>query len=272
MSNLVDGLRALRGKSLLAKRAHTALRGQYYAMLHRMFPRGVMMQLSGGDRFRLHPEFMGMGVHQYESQLMHMFCNYISEGMTVLDIGAHVGLYSLVASKRVGENGKIIAIEASPSTVSILKQHLGFNDCKNIEVIAAAAGDKPGAIEFSYYPDPLAADAFANSIAYDISEQRAEIRMTTVDEVCRDLRPGLVKIDVEGAEYMVLKGGQRTLEACKPVVFVAIHPDAMAALGHAPHELVEYMRMLGYSACSLDGRESFEPGFEEIICLPTATA
>jgi FkbM family methyltransferase len=265
---LIDGLRALRGKSPLAKRAHVAMRGPYYAMLHRIFPRGVMMQMPSGDHLRLHPKFLGMSILRYESQLMSLFCGYISNGMTVLDIGAHAGIYSLVASRRVGANGKIIAVEASPTTVSVLRRHLQFNDCKNIEIIAAAAGDKSDMIEFSYYPDPLAADAFANSIAYAISELRARIRMTTIDEICKDLSPGLVKIDVEGAEHLVLKGARRTLEAHKPVVLVAIHPDAMTALGGTPRELVEYMHKMGYSACSLDGRETFEPRFEEIVCTP----
>src|SRR5262249_4812985 len=161
-------------------------------------PNGVNVLFSSGDRFRVHPRFLGMNLGSYETDLVGVFCKMMARGMTVVDVGAHVGIYSLVASRRVGDNGKVIAIEPSPANAALLRRHLRLNQCTNVEVIEGAAGASAATISFVYRPDATDPAAFANSTAYDIGGVTATIPVVTLDESCGHVSPGLIKIDVEG--------------------------------------------------------------------------
>ena len=85
-----------------------------------------------------------MNLANYEPELIDTFCNLINSGMTIIDVGAHVGIYSLLASTKVGPSGKVVAIEPSPANARLLRQHLNINQCTNTEVIEAAIATNRG--------------------------------------------------------------------------------------------------------------------------------
>jgi FkbM family methyltransferase len=260
--------RKLRDQSSIVRTLHRYAREPYYRVLERFYPNGVAMELPSGDRFRIHPRFLGMGLSHYEPQLVQTFCGIVRSGMTVIDVGAHVGIYAMMASRKVGPAGKVISVEPSPANAGLLRRHLRVNQCDNVEVIEAAIGEKPGEIAFTFRPDPTDPAAFANSMAYDIEGERTTVPVVTLNDVCRSLTPGLLKIDVEGAELLALRGADAVLGRHRPVVIVAIHPEPMRMLGTTPRQLVEYMTGLGYAGKTLDGRDADDPGFEELIFRP----
>jgi FkbM family methyltransferase len=185
--------------------------------------------------------------------------------MTVVDVGAHVGLHSLRLSREVGRAGRVIAVEPSPANASLLRKHLIWNGCQNVTVIEAAVGEEAGEIEFAFRPDPTDPGGFANSVAYDIGGDRARVTVTTIDEICCGLAPNLIKIDIEGAELLAIRGARKVLSMSSPVLFVAVHPGAMRALGTSPSELISLLREFGYVGRHLDGSLTTEPVFEEIV-------
>jgi hypothetical protein len=89
--------------------------------------------------------------------------------------------------------------------------------------------------------------------------------MQTIDTLCEGLAPRLIKIDIEGAELLALHGAAKTLGREDPILVVAIHPDAMRALGSSPSELSSFLAEFGYAGQHLDGSPAGELGFEEII-------
>jgi hypothetical protein len=139
-------------------------------------------------------------------------------------------------------------------------------------VVEAAVGEHAGEIEFAFRPDPTDPGAFANSVAYDIGGARARVKVTTIDDICRDVAPNVIKIDVEGAELQAIRGAREVLSRNSPMLFVAVHPDAMRLLGTSPSELVEYLGKFGYVGRHLDGRLATEPVFEEIVFERTSRA
>lgn len=260
--------RYLRKKFRLIGVLNGYLREPYYRFLEIVWRDGVYINFPSGDRFRIHPRFLGMNLSNYEPELIGTFCKLVHEGMTVVDVGAHIGIYSLIASRRVGRKGKVIAIEASPANATLLRRHLKINQCTNVEVIEAAIGDRTGDITFIYRPNATDPVAFANSLAYDISGRRANIPMMKLDDICHLVSPGLVKVDIEGAELLAMRGASGLLTSCRPTVIVAVHPEPLRMLGASPKELVDYMRTKGYSATALDGRFVDDAGAEELIFLP----
>ncbi len=258
-------LRRRRDSSALFKAIHSALRGPYYCILDLLSPQGVLVALAGNIRVRLAPRLVGIRPEEYEPVLSTVLDQHLRAGMLVLDVGAHIGLHTLRFADRVGHAGRVIAVEPSPANARLLRQHLDWNDCCGVTVVEAAVGEMDGEIEFTFRPDPVDPGGFANSIAYDIGGQTAKVRMTTIDAICGGLVPGLIKIDVEGAELLAIRGAQATLSRSAPVLIVAFHPDAMRLLGTSPVELVRLLDVLGYSGRHLDGRVATEPAFEEII-------
>jgi FkbM family methyltransferase len=191
--------------------------------------------------------------------------SHIAPGATVIDVGAHVGLHTLRLSRTVGEAGRVIAVEASPANAALLRKHLAWNACKNVTVVDAAVGENAGEIEFSFRPDPTDPGASANSFAHDIGGDKARVKVVTIDQVCRGLAPNMIKIDIEGAELLAIRGARELLSRSSPVLLIAVHPDAMRALGTAPRELVELLTEFRYVGRCLDGSPLTEPGFEEIV-------
>jgi FkbM family methyltransferase len=262
---MLDFLRSLRAKSGLIDTFHKRLREPYYRALEFAYPKGIYISLPSGDRFRIQPRFLGMNLSNYEPKLVETFCSLIADGMTVIDVGAHVGIYSLLASAKVGPNGKVIAIEPSPANACLLRQHLSFNQSRNVEVIEAAVADKPGQVTFNYRRNATDPGSFANSMAYNISGESANVQVRTLDDVCSNLSPAVIKIDVEGAELLALRGAKNILAKHRPTVIVAVHPEPMRMLGTTPDQLVGYMNDLGYVCMRLDGSEVRDPSFEEVI-------
>jgi FkbM family methyltransferase len=209
-----------------------------------------------------------MNLSNYEPALASKFCSLLHEGMTVIDVGAHVGIYSLIASDAVGRNGKVISIEASPTTAGLLRHHILINSCSNVEVVEAVIGRTEQDVSFAYCPDPTDPIAFANSIAYKIQGKEAVVRMRTLDEICQKCSPELIKIDIEGAELLALQGAGRVLGVHRPVVIVAIHPDPLRMLGMTPRQVIEFMTDQDYVGTTVEGRRVDNPGFEEVIFFP----
>jgi FkbM family methyltransferase len=262
---LVHLLRDTRERVPYLNVAQGLLREPWYRMLEVLFSQGVSARLAGGENVRLHPRLLGLRPEAYEETLTVFLINHLKPGLTVIDVGAHVGLHTLMFSQRIGPTGHVLAIEPSPANARLLRSHIAWNDCRNVEVIEAIVGDREADVSFSFRADPTDPGGFANSLAYNIGGKTDTVPMTTIDVICAGRHPHLIKIDVEGAELLALRGACETLSRCAPMLIVAIHPEPMRMLGTSPTELVAFLAACGYQGCHLDGRRAVDPGFEEIV-------
>jgi FkbM family methyltransferase len=151
----------------------------------------------------------------YEPSKMRLVANMLKPGDVFADVGAHAGMYSLMASRIVGSRGVVIAIEPNPSNVKHLSRHLELNGADNVIAIEAAASDQPGVARFRSGPDNL-----MGTVSRD---GEAQIRLMRLDDLPQ--RPGILKIDVEGDEAIVLAGAIRILAETRPIVFLATHGE-----------------------------------------------
>src|SRR5579863_791942 len=162
----------------------------------------------------------------FEKSEVNFVHKYLRAGMTVLDIGAHHGLYTLLASVRVGETGRVIAFEPSPRERIRLERHIHINKCSNVKVETLALGSENKQADLFLVEGP---EDYCNSLrppAVEAPTRAVRVEVTSVDEYISDNGVGrvdFIKIDTEGAERDVLKGASGLLRSRpQPVVMSEI--------------------------------------------------
>jgi FkbM family methyltransferase len=196
----------------------------------------------------LDSELRGGSFERAEARFLEQF---LRPGMTVLDIGAHHGFYTLLASLRVGPEGRVIAFEPSPRERTRLGRHLRFNKCKNVQVEPMALGNVSGKSDFFVvegYSD------YCNSLRPPaIEEQTRTIRVdvTSLDEYLsrsRIVEVDFIKLDVEGAELDVLRGARSLLEGGqrRPVLLVEVFDIRTKPWGYPARDVVDFLHRSGY--------------------------
>jgi FkbM family methyltransferase len=152
-----------------------------------------------------------------------------NDGDIVVDVGAHAGHYTLISSKRVGQNGKVIAIEADPTNFEILNRNIQLNGLTNVIPLNYAAYSKQTKLKL-YLPVEESGFSIYNTIMVNRAkpeEKFIEVNANTLDYLLQQNginHVNWIKIDVEGAEFEVLKGTINILSNSKNIVlFVEIH-------------------------------------------------
>ena len=149
------------------------------------------------------------------------------QGDIVVDIGAHIGLYTIISSKRVGTNGKVVAIEADPGNFEMLNRNIKLNKLANVIPLNYAVYSKETKIKL-YLPSGESGFTKYNTIMSDwvnTKDKFVEVNANTLDYLLqskgiREEEVNWIKIDVEGAEFEVLKGAHNVLSKSKDIVLL----------------------------------------------------
>lgn len=184
-------------------------------------------------------------INTHEPDIVRLASELCQPGMRVLDVGAHVGYFSLLFSVRVGPTGHVTTLEPNPGNVSKILAMVAANCLTNIEVCPLAASDVDGRVDFVTEDSGQMGHIISNGQAGRTSV--ISVQATRIDSLCAQQRLGkidLVKLDVEGAEAKALTGMAGLLARCRPLVICEWHPQA------AGSDYSGVFRRLGY-ACEL---------------------
>lgn len=188
----------------------------------------------------------------YEPDTLKAIKILIKNGMIFVDVGANSGLYSSLASKIVGEKGKVYAFEPTSYGYKKLVDNLILNESKNIESFQIGLSDKKFSTEVglaSSYPlKPINLQMIHPFHGGSIVKEK--IKFMTLDSF--DFRPDVVKIDTDGYEYKILKGTENTLRKNKPAIILELIQKTLAEKGDSENALIDYLSLLGYSFFTLD--------------------
>ncbi|VVM04892.1 partial 31-O-methyltransferase, partial [Methylacidimicrobium cyclopophantes] len=168
-------------------------------------------------------------------------------GMVFLDVGAHFGVFSLVALRLGGGGARAVAIEPSRQAIRVLRKQAALNGMLGqLEVVMAACSDRSGWISL-VAEGPAAGHYLTPQRNRPASETQA-VRAVTIDGLLaeRGLRPTHLKIDVEGQEAAVLRGAESCLRGHRPLVFLELHNAFLRAAGEHPEAIVQFLEAMGY--------------------------
>ena len=184
----------------------------------------------------------------HERWIGDLFLAVCREGKVILDVGAHIGRYTLLCAGKVGISGRVIAVEPDPGNLDILCKNLRSNEVSNVQVVRTAISDRDGVVELG-----IGEDTGTNSIVRQSKSARryVKVQSTTIDSLLCDLRVekvDLMKIDVEGAEKLVLTGAEKTLQEGKiDRVVCEIHPPHVQ-----PRDIEAFLRAHHFSTLVLN--------------------
>ena len=202
-------------------------------------------------------------IHEgFEDAEMSFVERLLQPGMTVLDVGAHHGLYTLLASRRVGKHGRVIAFEPSPRERKRLRCHLRVNRCKNVTVQSCALGDEHREADLFLVEGR---EDWCNSLrAPQIDGRTVTVRVDVerVDDALEKLgitRVDFVKLDIEGAELSFLQGARAILALSRPVILAEVQDLRTRPWGYSASEIVDFLRRADYSWFALTANSNLQP-------------
>lgn len=188
----------------------------------------------------------------HEPLTRRIFASLLKPGAVVIDVGANIGYYTLLAADKIGPKGKVHSVECSPDTLVLLRENVRRNELKNVEIYPVAASDVRGELT-------LNVSAIGLSL-FELHSNWSKVANTTgtvtvpampMDELVHS-RVDVVKIDAEGADLDVLKGMSRILSENKGIsVIVEWALPLIAKSGKDPLELPRWLQDAGFKIISV---------------------
>jgi FkbM family methyltransferase len=219
--------------------------------LHRAYVRWASSRLSGivlssnGVKFVM-PDFEALAIISEDFEPFMRYWFLPKMGQIVLDVGAHVGAYTLRAAKMVGDRGRVIALEPTPATYRMLLQNVQLNNADNVTVVNVAAWNQASELKLyhAYHPGLYSVKTDRDQ-GYDI------VKAKPIAEILRTLgfnHVDWVKIDTEGAEREVLEGMLEMLPSC---------PNIIAEVNSANRAwLMDFVKQYDYGLVCISPTES----------------
>jgi FkbM family methyltransferase len=216
---------------------------------------GVAMNLRLGDRLDRFIYFW----RQWEPNETWLIQRLLQPGDTFVDVGANIGYFTLAAARIVGESGAVLAIEPVPDVADHLRQNVRLNEFRNVKVVECAVSDRDGGtILIVKRHDQnsgmnsvqrVSDGAIADELGWRVPRRR-------LDAILPDGPIRLIKMDIEGAEVLALKGmGERICRPDAPDLLVEVSPDYLAAVGDSGAALLSLLSDAGYSSYRVGERQ-----------------
>jgi len=190
----------------------------------------------------------------------------LGPGMTVLDIGAHHGLYTLLAARKVGPTGRVVAFEPSPRERRKLVLNVRINRCANVQIENCALGSSDSEADF-FLVDGM--DTGCNSLRSPNVKDPTKVVQVRVNvlDTCLQLRDidrvDFIKMDVEGGEWEVLKGAVGLLDRRpRPIILCEVQDIRTEPWGYKAKEVIDFLSSRGFHwFCFSD-----DAGLEAVDC------
>ncbi len=211
------------------------------------------LKIAQFERFRIYADLddplVGANVAAgvYEPEIVAQFEQVLRPGMGVVDIGANIGFFTMVAASLVGPAGYVLAVEPNPANVRLLEASRQLNGFDQVTVLQCAAGATTGLLALNAMHSTGVTSSVAGGEAAVLASRL--VPCLPIDRMLPEGRKiGLIKIDVDGSEYHALRGVQQCIARDRPVIITEFTPAALPGLsGIAGQAYLQWLQALGYS-------------------------
>ncbi len=216
---------------------------------------GCVYSLEDGRCFQFNPEKSAGWLYSvpytgtFEEKETEYVRRAIQSDWVCIDIGACFGWYSVLFSQVVGEAGQVHAFEPVPDNRECLLENLKLNGISNVKVNTFALGEKENTTKIYVPVDGVSGSLKAHAKLKDC--KIIDINVSTLDKYVIDNglnRIDFIKADIEGAEFLMLKGAEDTLRKYRPMLMLEVQAHSTRLFGYEPENLFKWLRNIGYRA------------------------
>jgi len=231
-----------------------------------------------GETLKLTPKWRSFSIG-YEKKALESWLSLISPNETIWDVGAHVGIYTMLAARKVGRHGRVVAWEASPKNFENLKIHIEQNQLRNHCYLLNWAIDDGASSEVRFKLDPKSQGGDSHRIATDSQIDKASpmvrVPAASLDQWIKVLKvvPSLIKIDIEGAEGLALSGAKELMSGkcgSRPLIFLSVHPHFLWEFNWQVEELDPFVAEMKYQVLDIKGENTTMIEHSEYWLVPKA--
>jgi FkbM family methyltransferase len=214
-----------------------------------------------------------------EERNMSYLKKIVMPGQIVVDVGANIGIYSVVLAKWVGKQGHVFAFEPAPDNIKLLRKTIKLNQFDNITITQKAISNKPGIASF-YLVDGISSHSLMD---YGKSIDKIDVEVETLDNFFQDYEKPIdfIKIDAEGYDFKVILGMQNIISKTQNLsLFVEFDPKRLIKIGDSPQDLLRFMLNNRFSVKDLITNEMItsddiektveryigEPHYTDLLC------
>ncbi|MEK9154019.1 MAG: FkbM family methyltransferase [Patescibacteria group bacterium] len=182
--------------------------------------------------------------NHYEKDTTDLFKKIILPGMTILDIGGHIGYFTRLFSRLAGPHGKVFAFEPDPYNFALLKKNTAR--LPNVTLVNAAVSDKKGIIDFYQIEDSTGCHT---TIPTNAPAKKFSVDAVTIDDFGADFFPDVIKMDIEGGEPRALLGMKNLLASGRSLrIVMELNPEALGRSGTTASAVIASMKERGFIA------------------------
>ncbi|CAN5374233.1 hypothetical protein BH09BAC3_BH09BAC3_13050 [soil metagenome] len=189
-----------------------------------------------------------LATNTYEPEIEQLILSTLKEGDTFVDLGANEGYFSVLASKKVGNAGKVFAIEPQERLWNVVIKNIQLNNCYNVQLVPYAIGEKSEEVEFILTPSVNTGSSGLVKSGRNSMWKTQASRSITLDQLLDKQKIRLLKIDIEGYEFFALKGAAGILASGQiENIILELHPPQLKQLGHSVEEIQNFIVGFGFS-------------------------
>jgi FkbM family methyltransferase len=204
----------------------------------------IQLEADGGARSA---PFEILNFGSYEPQDESMAYVLIQNGDTILDIGAHIGWYSINFAKRFPVS-KVYAFEPIEYTFEFLKRNIERNHLSNVIFLNFGLSSREEEKDLYYFKGGSAIASIENLIPHQ-NVKKIKCRLRPLDAILAELEMksvNFIKCDIEGAELFMLQGAQKTIDKFKPVILIELYEEWCNKCGYSSKDIIVFLTSMGY--------------------------
>lgn len=247
-----------------------ALRPYYDQFLSLLYEQqGLPRKMHGTEEIRIRPAHRNYR-DSHETEVFQYLRSVTHAGDVVLEVGANVGIFTVLLARCVAPSGRVFAFEPAPLTRAALEDHLALNGAQNVvTVVPEALGSECGTSDF-FVEEMSGQNTLSKTHSRIPGAKRISVSVNTIDAFCdaNEIAPSLIKIDVEGFEHSVLRGAMQTLRKACPRVIVEFHPMLWNETGTSFEEIRALIEEAAYESMPLTGQRDPFREYGHVVLEP----